>query len=101
MELAPGHTGLCNSQSQRFISSFANLPGGGDQQREGDWEAARHTKRRRRRRGLLNQFFQKIKWAILVLFSVYFCFFKQTIQIMQQNNVRKCPSSIRHWALNS
>ena len=28
---------------------------------------------------------------------VYFCSFKQTIQFLQQYNVKKCPSSIRCW----
>ena len=30
------------------------------------------------------------------LFFVYFCLFKQTLQFLQQINVKKCPSSIRH-----
>ena len=34
------------------------------------------------------------------LFFVYFCLFKQTIQFLQQINVKKCPSSIRHWDSN-
>ena len=34
------------------------------------------------------------------LFFVYFRLFKQTLQFLQQMNVKKCPSSIRRWDLN-
>ena len=34
-------------------------------------------------------------------FFVYFRLFKQTLQILQQINVKKCPSRIRSWDLNS
>ena len=32
---------------------------------------------------------------------VYFRLFKQTLQFLQQINVKKCPSSIRRWDSNS
>ena len=32
---------------------------------------------------------------------VYFRLFKQTLQFLQQINVKKCLSSIRRWDLNS
>ena len=35
------------------------------------------------------------------LFFVYFCLFNQTLQFLQQINVKKCPSSIRHQDSNS
>ena len=40
------------------------------------------------------------KWAIPDLFLVYFRLFKQTIQFLQQIDVKKYPSSIRCWDLN-
>ena len=45
-------------------------------------------------------FFFKKKWDIVGLFLVYFPFFKQTIQFMQQKMWKKCPSSIRCRDLN-
>ena len=44
------------------------------------------------------QFFKK--WANPVLFLFIFSLFKQTIQYLQQINVKKCPSSTRHWDSN-
>ena len=41
------------------------------------------------------------KWANPGLFFVYFRLFKQTIQFLQQINVKKCPSSIRRRDSNS
>ena len=41
------------------------------------------------------------KWAILGLSSIIFSLFKQTIQILQQINVKKCSSSIRCHDSNS
>ena len=41
------------------------------------------------------------KWANPSLIFVYFCLFKQTLKFLQQINVKKCPSSIRHWDSNS
>ena len=41
------------------------------------------------------------KWANPGLFFVYFRLFKQTLQLLQQINVKKCPSSIRHRDSNS
>ena len=41
------------------------------------------------------------KWAILGLYSIYFRLFIETIQILQQINVKKCPSSIQCWDSNS
>ena len=35
------------------------------------------------------------------LFFVYFRLFKQTLQLLQQINVKKCPSSIWHQDSNS
>ena len=35
------------------------------------------------------------------LFFVYFCLFKQTLQLLKQVNVKKCPSSILHRDLDS
>ena len=40
------------------------------------------------------------KWAHPGLFSVIFCLFKQTIQFLQQINVKKCPSIIWHRESN-
>ena len=40
------------------------------------------------------------KWAIPDLFLVYFRLFKQTIQFLQQIDVKKYPSSVRCWDLN-
>ena len=41
----------------------------------------------------------------IVPFSASFSFivslFKQTLQILEQINVKQCPSSIWHWGLNS
>ena len=34
------------------------------------------------------------------LFHLFSVFFKQTIQFLQQINVKKCPSSIRRWDSN-
>ena len=34
------------------------------------------------------------------LFFVYFRLFKQTIQFLQQINVKKCPSSVQSWDSN-
>ena len=31
----------------------------------------------------------------------FFCLFKQTLQFLQQINVKKCPSSIQCWDLNT
>ena len=45
-------------------------------------------------------FFQK-NGPSLASFSFIFGLFKQTIQILQQNNVKKCPSSIRCRDSNS
>ena len=42
-----------------------------------------------------------LKWANPGLFFVYFRLFKQTIQFLQQINVKKCPSSIRRRDSNS
>ena len=39
------------------------------------------------------------KWAIPSLFFIYFCLFKQTLQFLQQINVKKCPPSIWCWDL--
>jgi len=41
------------------------------------------------------------KWAILGLFFDYFRLFNQTLQFLQQINVKKCPSSIWRRDLNS
>ena len=41
------------------------------------------------------------KWANPGLFFVYFHLFKQTLQFLQQINVKKCPSSIRRQDSNS
>ena len=41
------------------------------------------------------------KWANLGLFFIYFHHFKQTLQFLQQINVKKCPSSIGRRELNS
>ena len=40
------------------------------------------------------------KWANPGLFSFIFGLFKQTIQFLQQINVKKCPSSIQCWHSN-
>ena len=41
------------------------------------------------------------KWAIAGLFLDYFWSFQTNInKILQQINVKKCPSSIWHWYLN-
>ena len=45
--------------------------------------------------------FLKKKWANPGSVIVYFHLFKQTLQFLQQKNVKKCPSSIRHWDSNS
>ena len=45
-------------------------------------------------------FFNK-KWAIRCLFLFILGLFKQTIQLLQQINVKKCPSSILHQDANS
>ena len=34
------------------------------------------------------------------LFRLFSVCFKQTIRFLQQINVKKCPSSTRHWDLN-
>ena len=47
---------------------------------------------------LLVTFFLK-KWANTGLFFIYFRLFKQTLQFLQQTNVKKCPSSI--WCRDS
>ena len=31
----------------------------------------------------------------------YFCLFKQSLQFLQQINLKKCPSGIRCWDLNT
>ena len=49
---------------------------------------------------LRNLFLTK-KWADPGLFFVYFHPLKQTIQFLQQINVKKCPSSIRRQDSNS
>ena len=41
------------------------------------------------------------KCAILGLFLIIFCLFEQIIQILQQINMNKCPSSIQCWDSNS
>ena len=42
------------------------------------------------------------KWAIPGLFFVYFRSFSQNINtILQQINLKKCPSSIEHWDSNT
>ena len=51
-----------------------------------------------RQRKLQRYFFKK--WAIPGLFFLYLCLFKQTLQFLQQINVKKCPSSIQCWDLN-
>ena len=45
--------------------------------------------------------FLKKKWANPGSVIVYFHLFKQTLQFLQQKNVKKCPSIIRRWDLNS
>ena len=35
------------------------------------------------------------------LFFIYFCLFKQTLQFLQQINMKKCPSSVWYWDSNS
>ena len=40
-------------------------------------------------------------WANPGLFFIYFRLFNQTIQILHQINVNKCPSSIWRWDSNS
>ena len=41
------------------------------------------------------------KWVILGLFFAYFRLFKQTLQFLQQINVKQCPSNIQCWDSNS
>ena len=41
------------------------------------------------------------RWANPGLFFIYFRLFKQTLQFLQQINVKKCPSSIRRQDSNS
>ena len=41
------------------------------------------------------------KWAILGLFFAYFRSFQTKIQILEKNNVKKCPSGIRYRDSNS
>ena len=41
------------------------------------------------------------EWANPGFFFIYFRPFKHTLQFLQQINVKKCPSSIRHWDSNS
>ena len=36
-------------------------------------------------------------WAIPGIFLCIFGFFNQTLQILQQINVKKCPASIQCW----
>ena len=47
-----------------------------------------------------HRFFFK-KWASPGLFLIYFRLFKHTLQILQQINLKKCPSSIWCRDLNS
>ena len=44
-------------------------------------------------------FFKNVSSSASLSFN--FCLFKQTIQILQEINVKKCPSSIRYRNLNS
>ena len=46
---------------------------------------------RRKQKAIMISF---LKWAILGLFFIYFGLPKQATQILQQINVKKCPSSI-------
>ena len=47
---------------------------------------------------LLQEIF--LKWAIPGLFFVYFCLLMQTLQFLQQINMKKCPTSMWRWDLN-
>ena len=47
---------------------------------------------------LVQSFF---KWAILSIFFVYFRLFGQTLQLLQQINVKKCTSSIVGFELTA
>ena len=50
--------------------------------------------------GKISKFLKK--WAIPGLFFVYFRSFSQNINtILQQINLKKCPSSIEHWDSNT
>ena len=49
---------------------------------------------------LVDTFFKKMGQP-RPLFVYFQSFLKQTIQISQQINVKKCPSSIRHWDSNT